>query len=258
MPRIRTIKPEFWTDEKIVELSIPARLFFIGLWNFADDNGVLENKPKQLKIRIFPTDKVDILNLLGELEKQEIIITYEINSESYIWIKHLTRHQIIDRARKSNFPAPPETIINTTPTEIIDNHLKSTEISIGREGKGIVKERNTTPPTPPRGNGIDEEFEVWWKAYPGRRKQGKPVCLAKWKHLRKTGVLPPLPELVKTLEAQKQSIDWVKNGGEFIPGPLPYLNQTKFIDESVNQPQPDDMDNYLDFLAERDGARHES
>ena len=32
MPRIRTIKPEFWTDEKIIELSLPARLLFIGLW----------------------------------------------------------------------------------------------------------------------------------------------------------------------------------------------------------------------------------
>jgi hypothetical protein len=121
-------------------------------------------------------------------------------------------------------------------------------------------EQNRNTPLPPKGgNGIDQDFEVWWKAYPsGRRKQGKPVCLAKWKHLRKTGTMPPLPEMIKTLEAQKQSIDWVKNGGEFIPGPLPYLNQAKFIDESVNQSQADQMDNYLNFLAERDGVSNES
>ena len=32
MARIRTVKPEFWTDEKVVECSIPARLLFIGLF----------------------------------------------------------------------------------------------------------------------------------------------------------------------------------------------------------------------------------
>jgi len=54
MPRIRTIKPEFWTDDKIVELSFPARLLFIGLWNFCDDWGRMEYKPKSIKLRIFP------------------------------------------------------------------------------------------------------------------------------------------------------------------------------------------------------------
>lgn len=37
MPRIRTIKPEYWTSEQVLDLSIPARLAFIGLWNFCDD-----------------------------------------------------------------------------------------------------------------------------------------------------------------------------------------------------------------------------
>lgn len=101
--------------------------------------------------------------------------------------------------------------------------------------RDILKE---TPPTPSRGNGIDEDFEIWWKAYPGRRKQGKPVCLAKWKHLRKIGILSPLPEMIKTLEAQKQSLDWIKDAGDFIPGPLPYLNQSKFFDESISTMAP--------------------
>ncbi|STV36571.1 primosomal protein I [Klebsiella pneumoniae] len=46
MARIRTVKPEFWTDEKVVECSIPARLLFIGLFNFANDNGMPERSPK--------------------------------------------------------------------------------------------------------------------------------------------------------------------------------------------------------------------
>jgi len=34
MARIRTIKPEFWTAEQVMELSRDARLLFIGMWNF--------------------------------------------------------------------------------------------------------------------------------------------------------------------------------------------------------------------------------
>ena len=49
MTRIRTIKPEFWEDEKLANFSFAARLFFIGLWNIADDQGVFKNNPVLLK-----------------------------------------------------------------------------------------------------------------------------------------------------------------------------------------------------------------
>jgi translation initiation factor IF-1 len=68
MPKIRGVKPEFWTDDAIVDLSIPARLLFIGLWNYACDNGHLDDKPKQIKMRILPADDVNVDQLLDELE----------------------------------------------------------------------------------------------------------------------------------------------------------------------------------------------
>lgn len=37
--RIRQVKPAFWTDSRIAELSAPCRLFYIGLWMLADDAG---------------------------------------------------------------------------------------------------------------------------------------------------------------------------------------------------------------------------
>jgi hypothetical protein len=36
MPRERMLKPGFFTDEKVVSLTYPARLLFIGLWGEAD------------------------------------------------------------------------------------------------------------------------------------------------------------------------------------------------------------------------------
>jgi len=54
MPRIRTVKPEFFDDEKLGTVSRDARLIFIGLLIFADDYGVVKGNSRWLKARIFP------------------------------------------------------------------------------------------------------------------------------------------------------------------------------------------------------------
>lgn len=74
MAKIRGVKPEFWTDENVVELTIPARLLFIGLWNYACDNGHIDDKPKQIKMRILPVDDIDVEPLLAELVDRGRII----------------------------------------------------------------------------------------------------------------------------------------------------------------------------------------
>ena len=51
--RKRMIDPGYWSDDKVIELQPEQRLLFIGMWNFADDSGVLKNSPKQLKHRYF-------------------------------------------------------------------------------------------------------------------------------------------------------------------------------------------------------------
>lgn len=74
MAKIRGIKPDFWTDEDIADLSIPARLLFIGMWTHACDNGHLDDKPRQLKMKVFPADDIDISPLLVELVQARRIV----------------------------------------------------------------------------------------------------------------------------------------------------------------------------------------
>lgn len=121
-----------------------ARLFFIGLWNFADDNGVLEHKPKQIKARVFPGDEIDVKPLIAELVDSGLVLSYAIDDQAYLCCKNLGKHQYIDSPRKSNLPPPHE-------SEIIRNHKKSKEILSGREGKGKERkrkgrEKEGTPP----------------------------------------------------------------------------------------------------------------
>jgi hypothetical protein len=54
--RIRTIKPDFWTNEKVLSIKPLTRLLFIGMWNFADDYGRLDFSPISIKAKVFPND----------------------------------------------------------------------------------------------------------------------------------------------------------------------------------------------------------
>jgi len=128
--RIRTIKPDFWTDEKIVELSFEARLFFIGSWNFADDNGNLQRSAKKLKMQIFPADAIDCEPLIQSLMAHGLLSEYEVNGEKYLHIKGFTTHQVINRPSKTGLPVPGS---GSTPTPLTDDSLTEGK---GREGKG--------------------------------------------------------------------------------------------------------------------------
>lgn len=124
MARIRTIKPEIWTDEKFVELSAWARLLFIGLWNFADDDGRMEFSPKSIKMKIFPADSVEITELFGELRRENLVNVYAVDNKEYLQVVGFAKHQKVDKRSTSKHPPPP------SPTE--PRRTPPTE----KEGKG--------------------------------------------------------------------------------------------------------------------------
>ena len=59
MARARNIKPGFFRNADLAELPIEARLLFIGLWTIADREGRMEDRPKQIKMELFPADSLD-------------------------------------------------------------------------------------------------------------------------------------------------------------------------------------------------------
>lgn len=105
--RARNIKPGFFKDEDLVECSIPARLLATGLWMLADREGRLMDKPKQIKMEIFPADNIDVEQLLSELDTHKHIQRYEISGVKYIQIRGFNKHQSPHFTEKpSLIPAP--------------------------------------------------------------------------------------------------------------------------------------------------------
>ena len=93
MARARNIKPAFFLNDDLVELSFEYRLLFIGLWTLADREGRLEDRPKRIKMGVFPADNVDVDAGLAELQKYGFIQRYEINGEKLVQILNFTKHQ---------------------------------------------------------------------------------------------------------------------------------------------------------------------
>ena len=85
--RARNLKPDFFTDEALVECDPLARLLFQGLWCLADAEGRLKDKPKQIKIKVLPCDDCDPDALLEQLSSHDLIIRYEVEGERYIQVK---------------------------------------------------------------------------------------------------------------------------------------------------------------------------
>jgi hypothetical protein len=93
MARSRNIKPGFFTNEDLVELDFATRLLFAGLWTVADKEGRLQDRPKKIKIDVFPADNLDIDAMLQALADRKFITRYEVNGGKFIQIANWTKHQ---------------------------------------------------------------------------------------------------------------------------------------------------------------------
>jgi len=109
MARSRNIKPGFFHNEDLVELPYEYRLLFIGLWCMADREGRLENRPKKIKMQIFPADDLDMPEAILGLSLAKLITLYTIDSIDYIYIDNFLKHQHPHHKETKSVIPPPNT-----------------------------------------------------------------------------------------------------------------------------------------------------
>lgn len=136
MARIRSIKPEFWTSEQVMECSPNARLMFIGMWNFCDDAGRMKFSARTVKAQIFPADEITldvIRGMFAELSANGLIVVYTVDGIDYLQVTGW-HHQKIDHPQKPKHPPiPPDHSPNVRRTLAPDLILSEGK---GEEGKG--------------------------------------------------------------------------------------------------------------------------
>ncbi|WP_411686946.1 hypothetical protein [Acinetobacter indicus] len=146
MARARNIKPSFFTNDELVELEPIYRLLFIGLWLLADREGRLENRPKKIKMELFPADNIDVMSSLDDLQKTGFISLYNCYETNVIQINNFAKHQAPHGLEKDS-DLPNEDGTYTTYKRNQNKTINGDAIFISREqwleSKGLTeKKRN--------------------------------------------------------------------------------------------------------------------
>lgn len=213
MARIRSIKPEVWTDPEVVSCSPLARLLWIGSWNHADDYGVLKDDPVRLKLQVLPADDCDPHVLIDELVNRGLLLRRVTpDGTCVLVIRTFCVHQKIDTRAAGRWghpdtftadsrPIPPDpNQSQPIPTDPAGSPPVATDPdhTTGQEGKGRENEYVTSEPEPPALKLVPdtvtpsaselaaERFEEhFWPNYPRRngKRLGKQKALAQWKKL---------------------------------------------------------------------------
>ena len=108
MAKVRMIKAEVRTSEKVASWPLEVRYFWVLLWGYVDDYGRGKDNPKLIKADCFPLDE-DITSevvdgWLWMLSDAGVVIRYEVDGVKYLAVKNWAEHQKPQHAGKDLFP----------------------------------------------------------------------------------------------------------------------------------------------------------
>ena len=171
MARIRTIKPEFWLDEDLSELSCETHMFAAALLNHCDDEGYFKANPKLLHAQIFALRDLDgtITVLVQNLENIGYLTVFTgTDGKKYGHVTNFNKHQTINKAK---------------PSKIKELRLIPSEYGSDNEQLPVGKEQGT-------GKGKEQEVKNKQKKstvqfdYSSWGEEPDPVILKDWHAMR--------------------------------------------------------------------------
>lgn len=216
----RVIKESLWTSEKIAALSDFEFRVWVALITLADDAGRGDARAAVIRGRAFPlrdgvTNK-NVESAVRKLASSSCITLYTVGGRCYYCFPTWNKHQRI-RDCKPKYPGPEDS-----------DSLPQLAASCGEPpqtaadcGLNPIQSESNPNPNP---NPTPAAFEEFWKAYP--KKVGKGDARKAFEKVK-----APLDTLLSAIETQKQSQQWQKDGGQYIPNPATWLNQGRWEDE---------------------------
>ena len=114
----------------------------------------------------------------------------------------------------------------------IDNNMAITpEDSSNLGDSSGVKQLKKQPPVAPQPH-RQGDFDRFWASYP--KKVGKQAALKAFDRARK---IAPVDTMLAALARQRESDQWKRDNGRYIPNPATWLNQGRWDDELATQEQ---------------------
>ena len=168
----------------------------------------------------------------GNVTLQDEQVAFQLRISMDEWLA--SKATFIDK----NFINSDNEVLNWDKRQFISGS-SAERVSKHREKK--KQECNVTV-TPPEQNRTDTEhniteqiymddFDMFWMTYP--KKVGKEAARKAW-----LKVNPNLTVVLQALSWQKESSQWFKNNGQFIPNPSTWINQHRWEDEQLKEGSP--------------------
>lgn len=114
MARIRSIKPEIRTSEKVCTWPIEVRYFWVLLWGYVNDHGKGVDNARLIKADAYPLDDditaATVEGYLSTLADDGVIVRYEAAGKRLLAVKNWEEHQRPSHRAKDIYPDPPETL----------------------------------------------------------------------------------------------------------------------------------------------------
>lgn len=131
------IDPSIWSSEDFSELSMLARLTWIGLISNADDAGRGKANAAYIKSQIFAYDDEltvkQVENALSEIANTMSIRFYEVDGKKYFQLTNWSKFQTINRPSPSQIPA--ENMANSDTSK--NNQTQFSEYSVNNQTQDI-------------------------------------------------------------------------------------------------------------------------
>lgn len=109
------------------------------------------------------------------------------------------------------------------------NASRNDFIESNNEQEDEIKEEKQVKEKSKTENKQQEYFSIFWASYP--KKVGKGAAEKSWKKIKPTKDL--LEKMLNAIEIAKQSMQWNKDNGQYIPNPATWLNQKRWEDEII-------------------------
>lgn len=232
----RILKESIKSSPQIDQLSWFEEVVFYRLMVSADDYGCMDGRIVLLKNELFPTKdtvtKKAVEDAIARLASVGLLCKYTVNGMPYLFFPTWEKHQRI-RNKHRKYPEP------TLDSNSLSNDGQMTA-SCQSESNPIQIESNIESKS--KTDAHPRSFDLFWNAYP--KKVGKEAARKAFAKVKvDTSVL------IRAIEQQKNSAQWQKDNGQYIPNPATWLNQGRWEDELTTSPTQVSM-SYGDRTAE--------
>lgn len=147
--RIRSLKPDYFDDRVTGRWPDDLKLFYAGLWCFADDHGRFEWEPDLIRCKLYPYEPDrDVDALLVRLWTSGRIRKYQADGVMFGFIPTFNDHQHPDKPKPSKIPAIEEGC-EVDPLVPDSSLTRPRPVTAGREGKGEESPGAGTAPATP-------------------------------------------------------------------------------------------------------------